>query len=182
MTESTLQQATDCGAFTLSYCTKRAPTCSPLCTWVYQYEPRFTTADQRSPITHAILLYRKTCAMSTWPRHKNGRCSMSWMRVRQQNGKETLSIPWPWTTLQPALVRKTPFGRFFISVLFPYTCHLKSQLEGSIIIFKQMPLFLCSYEWELWQQERACFLQKKGCWSLYQLNIASKMVIIGFIH
>ena len=114
--------------------------------------------------------------------HTNGWRSMSWLRVRQQIGKETLSIPWPWTTLQPALVRKTPFGRFFISVLFPYTCHLKSQLEGSIIIFKQMPLFLCSYEWELWQQERACFLQKKGCWSLYQLNIASKMVIIGFIH
>ena len=116
MTESILRQATDCGALTLSYCTKRAPTCSPLCTWVYQYKPIFTTVDQRSPITHAILLYRKTCAMSTWPRHKNGRCSMSWMRVRQQNGKETLSIPWPWTTLQPALVRegvKRGYGNFY---------------------------------------------------------------------
>ena len=106
MTESTLQKATDCGSFTVSYCTKHAPPRLPLCTWVYQYEPKFTTLDQRSPITHAILLYRKTCAMSTWPRHKNGRCSMSWMRVRQQNGKETLSIPWPWTSLQPALVRE----------------------------------------------------------------------------
>ena len=49
MTESILQQATDCGAFTLSYCTKRAPTCSPdLTIWtkIYHCGPQINNSLQ----------------------------------------------------------------------------------------------------------------------------------------